>query len=221
MATRTAGGRAIVNLLQLGDGEKVTGMVPVREFREDECLFMVTRRGTVKKTELTAFKPPAGPRDHRPGARRERPAHRRGPDQGRRPRDPQHPRRHGDPVRRVRRSAPMGRPAYGVKGIDLAGGRRGRRHDRGQRRRGPGQPPDGLRQRLRQADPADRVPLPEPRRQGADRHPDQRSQRARSSPWPRSPTPTRSCSPPAARHGHPHPGGRHPRRSAATPRASG
>ena len=47
--------------------------------------------------------PPAGPRHHRPGARRGRPAHRRGPDQGRRPGRPQHPRRHGDPVRRVRR----------------------------------------------------------------------------------------------------------------------
>ncbi len=55
MATRTAGGRAIVNLLQLGEGEKITGLVPVSEFRNDECLMMVTRRGTVKKTELTAF----------------------------------------------------------------------------------------------------------------------------------------------------------------------
>ena len=60
MANRTAGGRAIVNLLQLGEGEKITGLVPVREFREDECLLMVTRRGTVKKTELRAFKRPLG-----------------------------------------------------------------------------------------------------------------------------------------------------------------
>ncbi|MFO0951613.1 MAG: DNA gyrase subunit A [Isosphaeraceae bacterium] len=60
MANRTAGGRAVVNLLQLGEGEKITGFVPVREFREDECLLMVTRRGTVKKTELTAFKRPLG-----------------------------------------------------------------------------------------------------------------------------------------------------------------
>ncbi|MGP0062885.1 MAG: DNA gyrase subunit A [Isosphaeraceae bacterium] len=59
-ATRTAGGRAIVNLLQLGDGERITGMIPVRHFHEDESLFMVTRRGTVKKTELTAFKRPLG-----------------------------------------------------------------------------------------------------------------------------------------------------------------
>ncbi len=60
MATRTSGGRAIVNLLQLSEGEKVTGLVPIREFREDECLMMVTRRGTVKKTELTAFRRPLG-----------------------------------------------------------------------------------------------------------------------------------------------------------------
>ena len=60
IATRTAGGRAIVNLLQLGEGERITGLVPVREFREDECLLMVTRRGTVKKTELVAFKRPLG-----------------------------------------------------------------------------------------------------------------------------------------------------------------
>src|SRR3954468_302274 len=59
-ATRTSGGRAIVNLLQLADGEKITGLVPVREFREDESLLMVTRRGTVKKTDLTAFKRPLG-----------------------------------------------------------------------------------------------------------------------------------------------------------------
>jgi DNA gyrase subunit A len=60
LAGRTAAGRAIVNLLQLGEGEKITGMIPVREFVEDECLFMVTRRGTVKKTELTAFRRPLG-----------------------------------------------------------------------------------------------------------------------------------------------------------------
>ena len=58
--TRTSGGRAIVNLLQLGEGEKITGLIPVREFHPDECLTMVTRRGTVKKTALTAFRRPLG-----------------------------------------------------------------------------------------------------------------------------------------------------------------
>lgn len=58
--SRTSGGRALVNLLQLSDGERVTGMVPVRHFLADESLIMVTRRGTVKKTPLTAFKRPMG-----------------------------------------------------------------------------------------------------------------------------------------------------------------
>jgi DNA gyrase subunit A len=60
LAGRTAAGRAIVNLLQLAEGEKITGLIPVRQFKEDEYLFMVTRRGTVKKTDLTAFRRPLG-----------------------------------------------------------------------------------------------------------------------------------------------------------------
>jgi DNA gyrase subunit A len=120
-AARTAGGRAIVNLLQLGDGERVTGMVPVREFREDECLFMVTRRGTVKKTELTAFKRPLGrgiialgleENDQLIGVARVK--------------TNDHvilSTRDGMAIRfdesKVRA---MGRPAYGVKGIDLSEG---------------------------------------------------------------------------------------------------
>jgi DNA gyrase subunit A len=60
MASRTSGGRAVVNLLQLSEGEKITGLIPVREFNEDESLTMVTRRGTVKRTALTAFKRPLG-----------------------------------------------------------------------------------------------------------------------------------------------------------------
>ena len=61
-AGRTAAGRAIVNLLQLDtdEGERITGFLPVRKFVEDEYLMMCTRRGTVKKTELTAFKRPLG-----------------------------------------------------------------------------------------------------------------------------------------------------------------
>ncbi len=60
MQTRTSAGRAIVNLLQLTEGEKITGLIPVRYFQEDEHLLMVTRRGTVKKTALKAFKRPLG-----------------------------------------------------------------------------------------------------------------------------------------------------------------
>ena len=60
IGSRTAGGRAIVNLLQLSEGEKITGLIPVRNFTEGEHLLMVTRRGTVKKTELKAFRRPLG-----------------------------------------------------------------------------------------------------------------------------------------------------------------
>ncbi len=60
IGTRTSGGRAIVNLLQLAEGEKITGVIPVREFHEEESLTMVTRRGTVKKTALPAFRRPLG-----------------------------------------------------------------------------------------------------------------------------------------------------------------
>ena len=87
-------------------------------------LMMVTRRGTVKKTELTAFKPSPGPGDHRPGARRGGPAHRRRPDQGGRPGGPEHPRRHGDPVRRVRR------PLHGPARLTASRGSRWRRGTR-------------------------------------------------------------------------------------------
>jgi DNA gyrase subunit A len=58
--SRASGGRALVNLLQLAPDERVTGLVPVRHFRPEESLMMVTRRGTVKKTALTAFKRPLG-----------------------------------------------------------------------------------------------------------------------------------------------------------------
>ena len=124
VATRTSGGRAIVNLLQLAEGEKITGVIPVREFNEDECLMMVTRRGTVKKTELTAFKPSPGAGDHRAGARRGRHADRRGPDQGGRPGDPEHPGGHGDPVRRV------GRPRRWAGPPTASGGSTSRRGTR-------------------------------------------------------------------------------------------
>jgi DNA gyrase subunit A len=58
--SRTAAGRAVVNLLQLDEGERITGFLPVREFAEDEYLMMCTRRGTVKKTPLTAYNRPLG-----------------------------------------------------------------------------------------------------------------------------------------------------------------
>jgi DNA gyrase subunit A len=52
---RTAKGRAIVNVLDLQDGEQVVAMLPFKEFRDDTSVFFATRSGTVKKTELSAF----------------------------------------------------------------------------------------------------------------------------------------------------------------------
>lgn len=53
-AERTARGRAIVNLLQLDNGEKVTAVIPRRENSEGN-LFMATKNGLVKKTNLAEF----------------------------------------------------------------------------------------------------------------------------------------------------------------------
>ena len=52
---RTARGRALVNQLELREGESVTGLIPVREFEQDGYLLMATAQGTVKKTALRAF----------------------------------------------------------------------------------------------------------------------------------------------------------------------
>ncbi|MBL8150957.1 MAG: DNA gyrase subunit A [Blastocatellia bacterium] len=48
-------GKSIVNLINLPVGEKVSGIVPVRGFFEGHYVVMVTRRGTIKKTELSEF----------------------------------------------------------------------------------------------------------------------------------------------------------------------
>ncbi|MDH5627804.1 MAG: DNA gyrase subunit A, partial [Candidatus Krumholzibacteria bacterium] len=54
-AGRAARGKAIVNLLGLQEGERVTGRVPVSEFREDRFLMLATRKGLVKKTTLSDY----------------------------------------------------------------------------------------------------------------------------------------------------------------------
>ena len=54
-AGRTARGTAIVNLLQLNAGEKITAMIPIKDYYADKNLFMVTRRGIVKKTSLEEY----------------------------------------------------------------------------------------------------------------------------------------------------------------------
>ncbi len=54
-ASRTARGTAIINLLQLNPGEKISAMIPVTSYEDDKNLFMVTKNGTVKKTSVTEF----------------------------------------------------------------------------------------------------------------------------------------------------------------------
>jgi DNA gyrase subunit A len=57
-AGRAAKGKAIVNLLQLREGEQITAILPVAEFRDDRFVVMATRQGVIKKTELSAFSNP-------------------------------------------------------------------------------------------------------------------------------------------------------------------
>lgn len=55
VASRTSKGRPLVNMLNLDDDESVSEILPVSEFREDQFIFMVTRNGTTKKTNLSLF----------------------------------------------------------------------------------------------------------------------------------------------------------------------
>jgi len=55
---RASRGKPIVNLLPLTEGEKITAILPVREFDENKFIFMATANGTVKKTPLSDFSRP-------------------------------------------------------------------------------------------------------------------------------------------------------------------
>ena len=54
-AGRTARGTAIVNLLQLNPGEKISAMIPISQFKEGKHLFMITKKGIAKKTPIMEF----------------------------------------------------------------------------------------------------------------------------------------------------------------------
>ena len=54
-AGRTAKGTALVNLLQLGGDERVTAVIPIEAFTEDQYLLMATRGGMIKKTKLMEY----------------------------------------------------------------------------------------------------------------------------------------------------------------------
>ncbi len=54
-AGRTARGTAIINLLQLLPSEKITAVIPIKDYNDHEFLFMATRKGIVKKTSITEY----------------------------------------------------------------------------------------------------------------------------------------------------------------------
>ncbi len=54
-ASRTARGTAIINLLELMPGEKVTAIIPILHYDEEANLFMVTKKGIIKKTAITEY----------------------------------------------------------------------------------------------------------------------------------------------------------------------
>ncbi|MBN1546490.1 MAG: DNA gyrase subunit A, partial [Syntrophaceae bacterium] len=57
-AGRAARGKAIVNLINLAQGEKLAAILPVREFTDDKSIVMVTKKGIIKKTVLSAYANP-------------------------------------------------------------------------------------------------------------------------------------------------------------------
>lgn len=54
-ASRTARGTAIINLLQLTPGEKITAIIPIKDYEDSKNLFMVTKKGIVKKTHIVEY----------------------------------------------------------------------------------------------------------------------------------------------------------------------
>jgi len=57
-ASRQAKGKAIVNLIQIGQGERVTAALPIREFTPGHFILMATKNGIIKKTELESYSHP-------------------------------------------------------------------------------------------------------------------------------------------------------------------
>ncbi|TFH68773.1 DNA gyrase subunit A [Gammaproteobacteria bacterium LSUCC0057] len=58
LAGRNSRGRPVVNLLPLGEGERITSILPVEEYRADRYVIMATANGTVKKTSLDQYSRP-------------------------------------------------------------------------------------------------------------------------------------------------------------------
>ena len=58
--SRSSRGKPVVNMFPLMEGEKITAILPVRQFDDGHYIFMATAQGTVKKTPLSAFANPRG-----------------------------------------------------------------------------------------------------------------------------------------------------------------
>ena len=174
---RRARARPIVNLVQLAAGREDRRLLRgARTSTAGGYVLLATRKGIVKKTELAAFSNPRAGGHHRP-----RRGGRRRPDRGgahlRQGRDPARPPAEGMAIHFTEEDVrPMGRTAYGVKGIELEDGRRGGGAGGG---RGRGHRAHRDRERLRQAHRPRRVPPAEPRRQGPHQHQDLASATAR------------------------------------------
>ncbi len=97
-AGRGARGKPIVNLLPLEDDERISAVLPIREYEDDRFVFMATAHGTVKKTPLSAFSRPRSNGIIARGSARRRRAGRRGDDRRR-------PRHHVAGLAAARRSA--------------------------------------------------------------------------------------------------------------------
>ena len=54
-SSRSSRGTAIINLLQLNPGEKITAIIPVKDYEENKNLFMITRKGIAKKTHVMEY----------------------------------------------------------------------------------------------------------------------------------------------------------------------
>ena len=183
-------GKAIANLVSMEEGEKIAALLAVKEFEDDKFIVMGTRKGVVKKTALSAFSNPRAGGIIAMGVEE------------------------GDAVIAVQVTdgngeifigtrdgmairfpegdvRPMGRTAYGVRGITLRdddyvvgdGGGAAGRHAA-----------DRHRARLRQADRDRRVPRAVARRRRHHQHRDHASGTARSSASPTCRTATSCCS---------------------------
>ncbi len=172
--TRVARGKPIVNLVPLQDNEKITAILPVKEFTDSQFVFMATAMGTVKKTPLSEFSRPRtsgiiavdlSDGDSLIGVALTDGKH-----------DVMLFSSAGKAVRFDENDVrPMGRNAHGVRGMMLG---RGPARDLDAGRRGRGAGGAGRdRERLRQAHADRRIHASRPRNEGDDRDPADRAQR--------------------------------------------